>query len=217
MRAWLAVAWLLAWSASPVRAAGLTVHLTDSHGRAASNAVVILTPARPAADVTPAPPPATHVIDQKDETFLPYVQLFRPGDKVVFRNSDDTRHHVYSFSPIRKFEFVLRPGQSSLPLQLDQAGIAAVGCNIHDHMISYLFVSAAPLIALSDRSGDASFARLAPGRYTAQVWHPQLYPGQPQPSQPVTIADGAGTQTLSFTLSLIPDPRMPMDRGRLDY
>ena len=217
MRVWLAVAWLLAWSASPVRAAGLTVHLNDSHGHAAGNAVVILAPAQPAADSAPAPLPATHVIDQKDETFLPYVQLLRPGDRVVFRNSDDTRHHVYSFSPIRKFDFVLRPGESSPPLQLDQAGIAAVGCNIHDHMISYLFVSAAPLIALSDSSGNASFAQLAPGRYTAQVWHPQLYPGQPQPSQPVTIAEGAGTQMLSFTLSLIPDPRMPMDRGRLDY
>ena len=217
MRAWPAVAWLFAWGVSPALAAGLTVHLMDSHGRPASNAVVILTPAPPAAAAAPAPPPATHVIDQKDETFLPYVQLFRPGDKVVFRNSDDTRHHVYSFSPIRKFEFVLRPGESSPSLQLDQTGIAAVGCNIHDHMITYLFVSAAPLIALSDRSGDASFAQLAPGRYTAQVWHPQLYPGQPQPSQPVTIIDGAATQTLSFTLSLIPDPRMPMDRGRLDY
>ena len=217
MRAWLAAAWLLAWCASPAHAAGLTVHLADSHGRAASNAVVILTPAQPATAAAPALPPTTHVIDQKDETFLPYVQLFRPGDAVVFRNSDDTRHHVYSFSPVRKFDFVLRPGESSPPLQLDQAGIAAVGCNIHDHMISYLFVSAAPLIALSDRRGDASFTGLAPGRYTARVWHPQLYPGQPQPSQTVTITGGGVPQTLSFTLSLIPDPRMPMDRGRLDY
>ena len=147
----------------------VTVHLDDGRGHAVSDAVVMLIPdAAPAAASAP-PAPATHVVDQRDETFVPYVQLLRPGDEVVFRNSDSTRHHVYSFAAIRTFEFVLRPGESSPALVMDKSGIAAVGCNIHDHMITYLFVSAVPAIALSGGDGNATIAHLAPGRYTARA------------------------------------------------
>lgn len=218
MRWWLAVFSLAAWSASPVMASDLMVHLVDSHGMAVGDAVVTLIPSEPSpAGASPAPAAVTHIIDQRDETFVPYVQMFRPGDKVVFRNSDTTRHHVYSFASIKKFEFVLAPGQSSPPMALDTPGVAAVGCNIHDHMITYLFVSAEPLKAVSNSGGNADFSHLAPGRYRAQVWHPQLYPGQPQPSQAVIVNNGGAAQQLSFTLSLIPDPRLPLDRNQASY
>lgn len=216
MRSVLLVALLLVGSAWPVLAAEVTVHLDDGHGHAVSDAVVMLTP-EGTPTTLPAPPPATHFVDQRDETFVPYVQLLRPGDKVVFRNSDKTRHHVYSFAAIKTFEFVLRPGESSPALVMDNSGIAAVGCNIHDHMISYLFVSAAPAIALSGHDGDVTLGHLAPGRYTARVWHPQLHPGHPQPTRSVTIAGDADVQHLDFTLSLMPDPRLFMDREHLDY
>lgn len=203
-----------AWSAS---AAEVVVHLSDGQGHAVNNAVVMLTPDTAAVEKFPVSPPATYIIDQRDEAFIPYVQVLRPGDKVVFRNSDSTRHHVYSFAAIKTFEFVLRPGESSPALSLDQAGVAAVGCNIHDHMATYLFVSAVPAIAMSSHDGSATLGHLAPGRYTAHVWHPQLHPGHPEPIQSVTIAGDADTVQLSFTLSLLPDPRMFMDREHLDY
>jgi hypothetical protein len=49
------------------------------------------------------------------------------------------------------------------------------------------------------------------------VWHPQLHPGHPEPVQKVTIAGDTDTVQLTFTLSLLPDPRMFMDREHLDY
>ena len=216
MRSLLLVASLLLGATWPALAAEVIVHLDDGHGHAASDAVVMLIP-EGAPTTLPTPPPATHFVDQRDETFVPYVQLLRPGDKVVFRNSDKTRHHVYSFAAIKTFEFVLRPGESSPALVMDNSGIAAVGCNIHDHMISYLFVSAAPAIALSSHDGDVTLSHLAPGRYTARVWHPQLHPGHPQPTRSVTIVGDADVQHLDFTLSLMPDPRLFMDREHLDY
>ncbi len=203
-----------AWSAS---AAEVVVHLSDAQGRAVNDAVVMLTPDATIVEKSPAAPPATYIIDQRDETFVPYVQVLHPGDKVVFRNSDSTRHHVYSFAAIKTFEFVLRPGESSPALSMDQAGVAAVGCNIHDHMATYLFVSAVPAIAMSSHDGRATLGHLAPGRYTAHVWHPQLHPGRAEPIQSVTIAGDTDTVQLSFTLSLLPDPRMFMDREHLDY
>lgn len=217
MRCLLVVVSLLlgpVWSAS---AAEVTVHLSDGQGHAVNDAVVMLT-ADAAPAMAPVPErPVTHIIDQRNETFIPYVQVLRPGDKVVFRNSDTTRHHVYSFAAIRAFEFVLRPGESSPELSMDKTGIAAVGCNIHDHMITYLFVSAVPAIATSSHGGDATLGHLAPGHYTAHVWHPQLHPGRPEPTRKVVIASDSDVAHLAFTLSLMPDPRMSMDREHLDY
>lgn len=216
MRCLLIVASLLlgcAWSAS---AAEVTVHLSDGQGHAVNDAVVMLTADTPPAQASAPEPPVTHIIDQRNETFIPYVQLLHPGDKVIFRNSDTTRHHVYSFAAIRTFEFVLRPGESSPVLSMDKTGIAAVGCNIHDHMITYLFVSAVPALVMSSH-GDAMLSHLAPGHYTAHVWHPQLHPGHPEPTRKVTIANDADVVHLAFTLSLMPDPRMAMDREHLDY
>jgi plastocyanin len=217
MRCLLMIAALFLGNTWSALAAEVVVHLSDGRGHPVNDAVVMLMPATAAVVKSPGGPPATYIIDQRDESFIPYVQVLRPGDKVVFRNSDSTRHHVYSFAAIKTFEFVLRPGESSPALSMDQAGIAAVGCNIHDHMATYLFVSAVPAIAMSSHDGSATLGHLAPGRYTAQVWHPQLHPGHPEPIQNVTIVGDTDTVQLSITLSLLPDPRMSMDREHLDY
>jgi plastocyanin len=155
--------------------------------------------------------PETKIVDQRDETFVPYVEIFRPGDSVVFRNSDTTRHHVYSFAAAKSFEFVIAPGDSAPPVVLDRAGEIPVGCNIHDQMITHLYVSDAPWIARTQADGRAVFDDLPPGTYTVEVWHPQLRPGRPAPSKPVTI-DGAQS-SVALTVSLLPDPRQS-DRAR---
>src|SRR5262249_50199683 len=141
-------------------AAELTVRITNARGAAVADAVVSLTPHDGA--LTAPEAPVQKVIDQKNETFLPYVETFHPGDSLVFRNSDQTRHHVYSFAPARQFEFVLTPGQSSAPLRLEHAGAIAVGCNIHDHMITYLYVADAPWMTRSGDDGRATLGALPP-------------------------------------------------------
>jgi plastocyanin len=190
------------------------VRVSDTAGHAVGDAVVTVTPTAPAPAPTAAP--VTRYVDQRDETFIPYVQVVRPGDRVVFRNSDGTRHHVYSFSEAKAFEFLLRPGESSPPLTLDQPGLVAVGCNIHDHMIAYLMITS-DQAKVTPSQGQAVFDQLPPGSYTVTVWHPQLRPGQKQPSETVAVAEGSGAQHADFTLSLIPDPRGFSDREHLDY
>ena len=73
---------------------------TDT-GHPVPSAVVTLPRGAQRVDRRDAIAPVVHVIDQKNLMFVPYVQVFRPGDAVVFRNSDRTRHHVYSFSPAK--------------------------------------------------------------------------------------------------------------------
>ena len=214
MRWRVVVAWLLIGGTSPVWAGQLVVRVSDTGGHAVGDAVVTLTPATPVPAAAVAP--VTRYVDQRDETFIPYVQVVRPGDRVVFRNSDGTRHHVYSFYEAKAFEFLLRPGESSPPLTLDKPGLIAVGCNIHDHMIAYLFVSPEPA-QVTPSQGQVTFDHLPPGNYTVTVWHPQLRPGQAPPRELRTVDAGAQAQHADFALSLIPDPRSFADREHLDY
>lgn len=214
MRRRLWLAWLLAGCAGPLWAGQLVVRISDSGGHAVGDAVVTVTPASPSAQ--PVPAPVTRYVDQRDETFIPYVQVVRPGDRLVFRNSDGTRHHVYSFSEAKAFEFLLRPGESSPPTTLDKPGLVAVGCNIHDHMITYLLITSGQA-KVTPSQGQVVFDALPPGIYKVTVWHPQLRPGQVQPSEVAAVGEGTDAQHADFTLSLIPDPRGFTDREHLDY
>ena len=205
----------LALAATAAHAGGLKVRLLDQHGKPVADAVVTLLPQDPAR--APAYKPEVKFIDQKNLTFIPYIEIFRPGDTVVFRNSDGTRHHVYSFSPAKAFEFVLAPGESSAPLTLDKIGVIAVGCNIHDGMIAYLYVSGAPWIAHSGADGVVAFDDLPPGAYTVRVWQPRLRPSQPDLAQSVTVVGASSPQTVKFELPLLPDPRLQFDREHTSY
>jgi plastocyanin len=212
MKRWLSrLTCLFGWGAIMAAHAGtLAVRVADSHGHPISDAVVTM-------GGTSGPATAsTHYVDQKDETFIPYVEVVHPGDSVVFRNSDKTRHHVYSFSPIGPFQFILSPGESSSPVILNRTGILALGCNIHDHMIAYLMVTA-DRAQVTNRQGQARFDGLPPGHYTIQVWHPQLWPGHPPVSATVEVPSEGAAPELPFTLRLMPDPRSFVDREHLDY
>ena len=210
--AWLAVASALA---GVVHAGSITVQVTGERIGAVADAVVSLRAQGGDAAAT-ARAPVTRSVDQRDETFIPYVEIFRPGDRVVFRNSDSTRHHVYSFSPAGAFEFVIAPGESSPPVTLDRTGDIAVGCNIHDQMITHLYVSDAQWVAKSGADGRVDFDDLPHGRYTLRVWHPQLRPGRMTPERTVEVGDAS--VPVDVALSLLPDPRQAVDdRERSRY
>jgi plastocyanin len=202
--------------ASTLDAAELDVRVSNARGAPVADAVVSVIPHDNSTAAAHDTAPVTKVVDQKNETFIPYVEIFRPGDSVVFHNSDQTRHHVYSFAPARQFEFVLTSGQSSPPLRLDHPGVAAVGCNIHDRMITYLYIGDAPWMTRSGEDGRAVIDALPAGDYDVRVWHPQLRPGQALPQQTAHVSD-ARNSDLTFTLSLLPDPRVTADRERADY
>ena len=202
---------------SNLGAAELSVRISTARGAAVADAVVTITSKPGTAAPGMRPAAQTRIIDQKNETFIPYVEIFRPGDSLVFHNSDHTRHHVYSFAPARQFEFVLTSGESSSPLQLAHAGVVAVGCNIHDQMITYAYISDAPWIARSGADGRVVIDALPDGDFEVRVWHPQLRPGQPDPVQDLHLAASSDVKELAFSLSLLPDPRTPADRERAGY
>lgn len=203
--------------AATAGAAELKVQVNDDHGHPVADAVVTVLGRADGPLRMEEHARSSKVIDQKDEMFIPYIETFRPGDEVVFRNSDKTRHHVYSFSQVKSFEFVLAPGESSKPLLLEQSGVVAVGCNIHDQMITYLYVSDAPWIARSGADGQVSVHDIPAGSWTVRVWHPRLRPGHPDLVQSKTILGTDATRKLTFALSLLPDSRHEFDREHTRY
>jgi plastocyanin len=215
MAGWIIAALALAATAM-AHGADLSVRIADDHGKAVADAVVTILP-RGDGKTTVRAAPSTRTIDQKNLMFIPYIEIFRPGDKVVFRNSDKTRHHVYSFSPIKAFEFVLAPGESSPPLVLDKSGVIAVGCNIHDQMITYLYVSDAPWIAHSGVNGQVVFHDLPAGPYDVRVWQPRLRPNKPDLAQSTTLVGARESKALTFNLQLLPDSRREFDREHTSY
>lgn len=155
-----------------VQAEALSFLVVDDAGSPLGNAVVFV----PGAPVAPQVTAEPAIMDQIDRTFVPHVLVVEQGRAVKFPNSDNIRHHVYSFSKAKPFEIKLYSGVQEAPLVFDTAGIVALGCNIHDSMVGYIVVSDTTLFALSDTTGKARIA--VPALPTAiRVWHPRLLQG----------------------------------------
>lgn len=191
----LALAWV-----SPALAGTVKIEITDTSGKPAANAVVELVPQARGDAVSHLPEEA--IIDQRDETFLPLVSLIRQGGHVVFTNHDTTMHQVYSFSPIKQFAFEIDEGQRSKPVVFEKAGVSSIGCNIHDQMVTFVYVAASPWAAMTDAQGRAAIADVPEGSYRAVVWHPQLMPGRTPPDAAISVV--AGDTKFARVLSLMP-------------
>src|SRR5437660_4898137 len=168
------ILWALALSsaASPLAAAPLSVRVVDSSGHPVRDAVVTLFPAGSAAR---APKPGGRfVIAQQKLQFHPFLTIVPVGADISFPNLDPTKHHVYSFSSAKKFELKLFATDQSRTVHFDKAGVVALGCNIHDQMSAFIFVTDSAWTARTNAQRLAVFgdAPNAPARLT--VWHPWL-------------------------------------------
>jgi hypothetical protein len=107
---------------------------------------------------------------------------------VIFSNSDATTHQVYSFSAAKQFEITLARDTSSPPIVFPNPGVAALGCNIHDNMIAYVFVADSPWTGLTGSDGRVVIDEVPPGSYQAQVWHYRYPPRRELPSARVAVS-----------------------------
>ena len=183
------------------RAPGVEAVVTDQSGKPVLDAVVALVP------VGSAPPvlhPAPAVMDQVNKQFVPPVLAVVVGTPVSFPNRDNIRHHVYSFSSTKKFELPLYMGTPSAPIVFDKPGPVALGCNIHDWMVAYVYVVTTPHFAKTTADGKARLDGLHAGPYEARVWHPRLR-GEAM-ARPITIAEDEEGR-VSFSLTLRPESR----------
>jgi plastocyanin len=191
--------------AAPLGATTLSVRVLDSGGRPVHDAVVTLYPASGAR----APKAGgRYVVSQQNLQFHPFLTIIPVGADVSFPNFDNTKHHVYSFSPAKKFELKLFAKDQSRTVHFDKAGVVALGCNIHDQMSAFIVVTDSAWTARTNAQGVVTFgdAPGSGGRLT--VWHPYLR----APGGMIQQAVAAGQRSASFSVRLRPPPpAMTMD------
>lgn len=170
--------------------APLDIRVTDAAGKPVRGAVVFLDSPLAGEQVRPL---AGAEVAQAERRFTPAVSVVTVGTAVAFPNLDTVRHHVYSFSPAKRFEIKLYVGTPAAPVVFDQPGIAVLGCNIHDQMAAWIVVVATPWFGRSDDHGRWAGAAAPPGRYTLRAWHAGMPVGALPVEQALTVEAAGGS------------------------
>ena len=188
---WVAKLLALALAAPPGFAATVAVTVKDPQGAPLEDAVAWAMPRGSA-----PPRPRTAAVEQRNKTFIPLVTPVQVGTLVSFPNRDEIRHHVYSFSPAKVFEIKLYAGTPTDPVIFDKPGEVVLGCNIHDHMVAYIYVVESPWFGKAGKDGIVRIEGLPDGEYEIHAWH---YAQAAKPA-PVPLRLRDETAAASFTI-----------------
>jgi plastocyanin len=202
---------LLCWAAvhsGMVRAADLSLSVVDRRGQGLGEVVVIASPE--SGTVRPAGGAGHAVMDQMHRAFVPGVLAVAVGTSVDFPNNDSVSHQVYSFSPAKRFQLPLYKGKSHEPVLFDKPGLVVLGCNIHDQMVGYIYVTDAPFFGTTKDDGTLKLKGLAPGKYKVTFWSPLIADAPERLTLSVQVQDGNAASTkleLTRDLRTRPEPR----------
>lgn len=185
-----------------VSAATLKVQVLDKQGSPLANAAVSAKPLNPPLQ-NATPQPLTGIMDQVNRQFSPHLLVVQKGAKVSFPNSDSIKHHVFSFSPAKRFELQLHRGLQADPLLFDKVGVVELGCNVHDWMLGYVYVVDTPYFGKTDEHGWFTLT-LPDDKYQVTVWHPRMQQEEISMQRELTVSQNL-TQTYRLTLPLLPD------------
>ncbi|GAA6153736.1 hypothetical protein [Pseudoteredinibacter isoporae] len=165
------------------------------------------------APVTASEAQNAKVIEQRNRQFDPYISIVRLGSDIHFPNRDNTAHHVYSFSKPLSFELPLYKKRTPAPIKVENPGLIALGCNIHDWMIAYLVVVDTPFFGQIEKD-FVSFKGIPHGPYQINVWHPDINNGQAL----ITALDYQGQATYRITVpqKVTPKAQVKAPQERLD-
>ena len=204
-RAAVALLCLAASVTARAQSTEIAARVLDAQGHGVADAVVVAVPSD--GDIRLPSRPREGVIDQVNKEFTPQVTAILVGTSVTFPNNDNVRHQVYSFSLAKRFELPLYAGVPAQPIVFDKPGVVVLGCNIHDWMVGYVYVSESPYFAKTDAEGRALIAELPPREYLVRVWHPRL-DGTEEATAKRIDASGAKHVDLELKLPLKPEGRI---------
>lgn len=206
---------LLVAAIAPAWAGQLRVRVIDPRGLPVANVVVVVTPA---AGLPPkAAPPATAILDQQSRAFVPMVLAVRTGTSVAFPNSDAISHQVYSFSAAKRFQLPLYKGRVHPPVAFEHPGLIVLGCNIHDEMIGYIYVTDSAWFGVTDAAGMVALPDVPPGQATLEFWGPRVADPAASLTRSTLIASGPDTVEVRLNRPLRPRPEPRPQNPEWDY
>lgn len=187
---------LMLFAIAPI-AKAVSIEVYDQNNQPLDDAVVSITAQSTKSNASRTP--NTLVMDQKLKQFIPKVLIVQTGDSVRFPNSDEIRHHVYSFSKPKPFELPLYAGEPTQPIEFTNPGKVVVGCNIHDGMEGIIYVFDSDQYGLT-KQGKISFANLAADdSYEIFIDHPDA---ELEIKEMIDDAKLASADTLKYTLTI---------------
>jgi plastocyanin len=133
-------------------------------------------------------------LDQRNQTFVPYVLAVVVGTTVDFPNNDRTYHNVFSFSKARRFDLGRYGRGESKSIRFDEPGVVRVFCEIHSHMSAFVLVFAHRYFAVTDADGRYHIDDVPPGTYTVVAWTD----GEAREARAVRVPEGGGPVELDF-------------------
>lgn len=176
----------------------LTVTVVDQFGKPAQNAVVQIAGKNITSSDT-----SVAIMDQINRQYVPHVLAIHQNQQVSFPNSDNVRHHVYSFSKTKPFEMKLYAGTPNTPITFENEGVVVLGCNIHDTMLGYIVVYGEGKFGSVDDAGKISFSETQASVSNLNVWHPNLT------DKNKTNYSGhlTGDEKITVTIDITPPPK----------
>jgi hypothetical protein len=111
-------------------------------------------------------------MESRGKRFNPRVTAVRAGTSIAFPNADRIYHNVFSRSAGNEFDLGLYRRGASRQIQLRNAGLVRVYCNIHPDMAGYVLVlERDAAFALAGADGSFTLGGLPAGRRAVRVWN----------------------------------------------
>lgn len=181
-----------------------TILILDQHGKPLADAVLEIP-----VNLTDNPTFTTPLImDQVDKAFDPVVLVANKNSLVSFPNSDDIRHHVYSFSAAKTFELKLYASRPKAPIKFEKSGVVVLGCNIHDSMVGYIYVHDNTFTVKANIEGKVELKNIPASATRFYLWHPDAVKGvEHREELPITLLT-ANKSVMTLTINTkTPAPR----------
>jgi len=147
-------------------------------------------------------------ITQKNKEFSPEISIMPSGSSVLFTNEDPFQHHVYSVSKGNQFDLPLYQGTPSEQITFESPGVVKLGCNIHDWMLAFAYVSQSEHLIVTGVDGRARFPDIPEGEYELRIWNPRLKNNKKVVSQSLSVGRNTPVEH-SVLLSLRKNIRKP--------
>lgn len=111
------------------------------------------------------------IIDQSDKKFIPRLILVVAGQEIRFLNSDQVQHNVFSPDSKEPFDLGRYPKGNMKSVILKNIGRHKVYCNIHQNMVSDIYVVPGIFYSLTDENGNYLIKNAPPGKHRISVWN----------------------------------------------
>lgn len=135
-------------------------------------------------------------LDQRNETFVPYVLPITVGTTVDFPNNDRTYHNVFSLSKAKRFDLGRYAVGHSKSVRFDQPGLVRVFCDIHSHMNAFILVFSHRFFALTGADGRYHIDHVPPGNYAVTAWNE----GEARDTRGINVPEDGGAVELDFVI-----------------